>query len=667
MNGPGQNQGAFVQTNLLKSTLQHDVEPLALRRLDRAIGRAIRALLACQRADGHWIFELEADATIPSEYVLLQHFLGTPPSAQLEAKIAAYLRRAQGAHGGWPLFHGGEFDISASVKAYFALKVIGDAEDAEHMVRAREAIRSRGGAGESNVFTRLLLSLYGVSSWSATPVMPVEIMLLPKWFPAHLSKISYWARTVLVPLLVLQALKPIATNPRGTRIDELFVPGWRRILRRGPHQKWRWYAVFAAADVALRWLEPLFPKRYRRIAMQKAIDFVTERLNGEDGLGAIFPAMANALMMFHALGYPADHPHVVLARKAIEKLLVIGEEEAYCQPCVSPVWDTVLACHALMEAGAEGSAVRNGIEWLRKRQVLDVAGDWAEIRPHVRPGGWAFQYANPHYPDLDDTAVVVMALERSLRENGAGDAEPVRHAIERGREWVLGLQSRSGGWGAFDADNTKEYLNHIPFADHGALLDPPTEDVTGRAIGMLSQLGMPPDAKPIAAALRYLRRQQLPDGSWYGRWGMHYIYGTWSVLCAMRAAGVAADAPEIRRAVSWLVSIQNFDGGWGEGGESYSLDYEGHKPASSTASQTAWALLALMAAGESGSAVERGIGYLIRTQALGGLWQEERYTATGFPRVFFLRYHGYAKYFPLWALARYRNLQNGDYSERVGM
>jgi squalene-hopene/tetraprenyl-beta-curcumene cyclase len=312
-------------------------------------------------------------------------------------------------------------------------------------------------------------------------------------------------------------------------------------------------------------------------------------------------------------------------------------------------------------------SVRDGIEWLRKRQVLDVAGDWAHLRPRVRPGGWAFQYSNPHYPDIDDTAVVVMALDRYLRDIGSSDALPLREAIERGKEWVLGLQSRNGGWGAFDADNTKEYLNHIPFADHGALLDPPTEDVTARGISMLAQLGDAPDTSPVAAALQFLRRTQRADGSWFGRWGMNYIYGTWSALCALRAAGVAPGAHEIRQAAQWLASIQNFDGGWGEDGESYTLDYDGHRPATSTPSQTAWALLGLMAAGESGELVERGITYLIKTQEAGGLWPEERYTATGFPRVFFLRYHGYAKYFPLWALARYRSVKSGVYPQRLGM
>jgi squalene-hopene/tetraprenyl-beta-curcumene cyclase len=656
-----------VPSSLLKARLRREIEPLAALRLERTIERAARSLVSSQRPDGHWIFELEADATIPAEYILLQHFLGTPPDPALEAKIAVYLRRTQGVHGGWPLFHGGAFDLSASVKAYFALKVIGDPHDAPHMTRARELIRRHGGAAESNVFTRFLLALYGATSWNAAPVMPIEIMYLPRWFPAHLSKISYWARTVLVPLLVLRTLKPVARNPRGTRIDELFVSERRRMLRRGAHQKWRWYSLFAALDVGLGIVEPWLPPRYRRRALDRAIAFVTERLNGEDGLGGIFPAMANALMMFHALGYGEEDPRVIAARKAIDRLLVIKDEEAYCQPCLSPVWDTVLACHALMESGSQVDAVRRGIEWLRRRQVLDRLGDWAHLRPRVRPGGWPFQYSNPDYPDIDDTAVVVMALDRYLRDIGATDPLPLRVAIDRGKEWVLGLQSRNGGWGAFEADNTKEYLNHIPFADHGALLDPPTEDVTARGISMLAQLGDAPKTPAAAAALRFLRRTQRSDGSWFGRWGMNYVYGTWSALCALRAAGVAPDAREISKAAQWLVSIQNFDGGWGEDGASYTLDYDGHRPATSTPSQTAWALLGLMAAGECGAPVERGITYLMKTQEAGGLWPEERYTATGFPRVFFLRYHGYAKYFPLWALARYRSVKSGVYPQRLGM
>jgi len=650
------------------------VEPASTgdSRLDACLKRSTDALLAAQRRDGHWVFELEADATIPAEYVLLRHYLGEPEPA-LEKKIAKYLRRIQGSHGGWPLFHDGPFNISASVKAYFALKAIGDAPDAPHMRKAREAILAHGGAGATNVFTRILLALHGVIPWQAVPTIPVEIMFLPRWFPFHLFRISYWGRTVLAPLLVLQALKPSSRNPRRVNIDELF-PGRSARIRRAPralHQSRPWFAVFALIDALIRFTEPYFPAGPRKRAIAKSIAFVTERLNAEDGLGAIFPAMANTVMLFDALGYPRDHPQVVAARNAIEKLIVLKRDEAYCQPCVSPVWDTVLACQALIEVGSEPAlaSARKGLVWLAPRQVLDTVGDWADQRPRVRPGGWAFQYANPHYPDLDDTAVVVMAMDRGAHRLVISGGADFSEAVTRGREWVLGLQSRNGGWGAFDADNTSEYLNHIPFADHGALLDPPTADVTARCASMIAQLGHAADRDALDTALDFLRRNQEADGSWHGRWGMNYIYGTWSVLCAFNAAGVNPHAPEIRRAVDWLISIINADGGWGEHGSSYDLDYRGHQPAPSTASQTAWALLGLMAAGEvNHPAVERGIEYLIRGNNDAGVWPESEFTAVGFPRVFFLRYHGYAKFFPLWALARFRNLNNSNESSaRFGM
>ena len=403
----------------------------------------------------------------------------------------------------------------------------------------------------------------------------------------------------------------------------------------------------------------MWPKGLRKRAIETCRSFVVERLNGEDGLGAIYPAMANSVMMFDALGCAPEHPDRAIARRSVEKLLIVKAHEAYCQPCVSPVWDTALAAHALMDVNdaRADTAVARTLAWLEPLQVLDVKGDWAGERPNVRPGGWAFQYNNAHYPDLDDTAVVVMALDR-----GAALAHKPHHeAIARGKEWVAGLQSKNGGWGAFDADNVYHYLNNIPFADHGALLDPPTEDVTGRCIGMLAQLGDDAGAPGIKGGVDYLARVQMKDGSWFGRWGVNYIYGTWSALAGLNSAGVDPGAPMMRKAVDWLVSIQNEDGGWGETCDSYRLDYKGYERAPSTASQTAWALLGLMAAGEvQHAAVARGIAYLRDTQQVDGLWGQEHYTGGGFPRVFYLRYHGYPKIFPLWAMARYRNLRAGN-------
>src|SRR3984885_5616440 len=386
--------------------------------LEASIASATRALLGYRQPDGHWVFELEADCTIPAEYVLLRHYLGEPVDAALEGKIANYLRRVQGAHGGWPLVHDGAFDMSASVKAYFALKMIGESVDAPHMVRAREAMRSRGGAIHSNVFTRFMLAMFGVMTWRSVPVLPVEIMLLPLWSPFHLNKISYWARTTIVPLMVLAALKPRAKNSSGVGIDELFLqpPHSIGMTAKAPHQSWGWFVLFRGLDSVLRAIEPLFPTRLRARAIDSAVAFIEARLNGEDGLGAIYPPMANTVMMYEVLGKPADYPPRAVTRKGLDRLLVIGEHEAYCQPCVSPIWDTSLTCHALLETGAEAlPAAQQGLDWLLPKQVLDVKGDWAVKRPDVRPGGWAFQYNNAYYPDLDDTAVVVMAMDRERR------------------------------------------------------------------------------------------------------------------------------------------------------------------------------------------------------------------------------------------------------------
>ena len=638
--------------------------------LDRAIVSAQSALAGMQSADGHWVFELEADATIPAEYVLLEHYLDHI-DAPLQARIGRYLRRIQGAHGGWPLYHDGRIDLSASVKAYFALKAIGDDPEAPHMRAARDAILALGGAERANVFCRFQLALFEQIPWHGTPMMPVELMLLPRWFFFNIWNMSYWSRTVTCPLLVLAALRPRARNPRGIHIRELFrqSPTEVRKWTRGPYRS-VWGRVFKRVDDALRLVDPLTPHILRRRAIARAVAFVEQRLNGEDGLGAIYPAMANSVMMYDALGVAPDHPGAAIAWRSVRNLLVHHGEESYCQPCVSPIWDTGLAGHAMIEAASGVSRLPRGESpeatgerlsaaggWLRDRQVLDVKGDWAVQRPQLQPGGWAFQYRNDYYPDVDDTAVVGMLLHRQ------GDAAN-EHAIERARVWVVGMQSGNGGWGAFDVDNNHDILNHIPFADHGALLDPPTSDVAARCISFLAQLGHAADRPAIERGIAFLRREQERDGSWFGRWGTNYIYGTWSVLCALNAAGVPQSDPMVRRAVAWLLSVQRDEGGWGEDCASF----EGAPPGrydQSLPSQTAWALLGLMAAGERDHpAVARGVAWLTAAQERGGEWQELPYNAVGFPKVFYLRYHGYRMFFPLMALARYRNLGQGN-SRRV--
>ena len=622
--------------------------------LDTAIARARGALGRRQQADGHWVYELEADATIPAEYVLLEHYLDRI-DPELQRRIGNYLREIQGAHGGWPLFHDGRMDLSATVKAYYALKAIGDDPDAPHMARARAAVLAAGGAERSNVFTRALLALFGQVPWRAVPVMPLELMVAPPWFPINLWRVSYWSRTVIVPLLVLMALKPRARNPRGIGVAELFCtpPEAVRDWIRGPYRS-GWGRFFKGLDTALRALHPFAPQRLRRRCIDRAVNFVRERLNGEDGLGGIYPAMANAVLMFDTLGYAWDSPEVATAWASVRKLLVVGGERAYCQPCLSPVWDTGLAAHAVAEAeGASAPAVNAACAWLRERQILDLRGDWAVARPATPPGGWAFQYANPHYPDVDDTAVVGMLLHRN------GDSAHGA-AIARARDWIVGMQCRGGGWGAFDADNDHDFLNHIPFADHGALLDPPTADVTARCVSFLAQLGMAAEHPVLARALTWLRREQEADGSWFGRWGTNYIYGTWSVLCALNALGLSHEDAAIRRAVGFLLETQRDDGGWGEDEETYSGAPPGRYKCS-TPSHTAWALLGLMAAGEGRNpAVARGVAWLTQAQRGDGEWDELPYNAVGFPRVFYLRYHGYKQYFPLLALARYRNQRHNN-------
>ena len=637
-------------------SVEQQVEPIAAPHaagsgLERAIADARDALLARQHPSGHWLFELEADCTIPAEFILMMHFLDEIDNA-LEPKLAAFLRARQSDHGGWPLYYGGPFDLSCSVKAYYALKFAGDDPQAAHMVRARDVILQSGGAARANVFTRLALAMFGQLPWRGVPYIPVEIMLLPKWFPFHLDKVSYWSRTVMVPLFVLCSRKVRAKNPRAVDISELFtVPPEleRNYFRRGGVIN----RAFLLLDRLGRMIDPLVPRALRAHATRRAEQWINARANGEDGLGAIFPAMVNALEVMVTLGYAADDPRRVLAKRAIYKLLVIGEHTAYCQPCVSPVWDTALSCLALDEegSGAARGAICKALEWLRPLQLLDAPGDWRIRRPQLPGGGWAFQFNNGYYPDLDDTAAVAWAM------HAAPQPESYAGMLARALDWLVGMQSENGGFASFDVDGTCYYLNEIPFADHGALLDPPTADVTARVVTILARVGRAQDRPALERAIAYLRSSQESDGSWFGRWGTNYIYGTWSVLVALAAAGIGAEDPAVRRAVAWLASCQQADGGWGESNDSYLDPDLAGRGLGSTPYQTAWALLGLMAAGATDASVlRRGVQFLLRAQQADGLWDHPSYTAPGFPRVFYLRYHGYCAYFPLWALARYRRL-----------
>jgi squalene-hopene/tetraprenyl-beta-curcumene cyclase len=623
--------------------------------LDRTIHAARDALLNRQQATGHWIFELEADCTIPAEYIMMQHFLGEldPP---LEAKLATYLRAHQAEHGGWPLYYGGDLNISATVKAYYALKLAGDSPDAPHMKRARAAILERGGAARANVFTRIALALFGQIPWRGVPYIPVEIMLLPRWFIFHLDKVSYWSRTVMVPLFILCTYKPLARNPRGVDIRELFTTPpeqERKYFRLQPGQNSLIAKTFLLLDRCGRLIDPLIPKAMRKRATRLAEEWTLQRLNGEGGLGAIFPAMVNALEAMLLLGYSKDDPRVVTAKRALEKLLVVKGSVAYCQPCVSPLWDSALASLALQETGDAAATAASGraLDWLKTKQLLDEPGDWRISRPELLGGGWPFQFDNSFYPDLDDTAVIAWAMHR------ANDPARYGHSLGRALDWLVGMQSANGGFAAFDVDNIHYSLNRIPFADHGALLDPPTSDVTARVVTVLSLVGRPEDKRAIQSAIDYLRKEQTADGAWFGRWGTNYIYGTWSVLIALAHAGIGTEDEAVRRAVSWLIGRQNADGGWGESNDTYAQPHPERQKMGSTPYQTAWALLALLSTGEVGSnAVQRGVEHLLSVQQEDGLWTHPTFTAPGFPRVFYLKYHGYCAYFPLWALSAYRNL-----------
>ncbi len=629
--------------------------------LGNAVDKAMRYLLGVQDpVEGFWVDQLEADATIPAEYLMFRRFLGRVDEAK-EERIVNYLKSIQMEDGGWYIYRGGPADLSATIKTYFALKLAGVSAAEPFMARARENVLKNGGLIRANVFTKITLAMFGQYPWDGVPCMPVEIMLLPSWFYFNIYEISYWSRTVLVPLLIIFDKKPVMALPPEMGIGELFADRGDRENCRKRDPRFRkeekfltWKNAFITLDGFLRFYERHANKALRTRGLTEAYKWMAERMKGEGGLGGIYPAMANSVVALKLMGHPDGDPLLEQAFKSIEDLEVeLGDDSMYLQPCVSPVWDTPIAINALFEAGlpADHGSFRHAADWLFRKQT-STRGDWKVKVPDADPGGWYFQFENEFYPDNDDTSMVLLSL---LKVKTFEDEKKFRR-ITAAFEWLVKMQCSDGGWGAFDKDNNKLIFNYIPFADHGALLDPSTSDLTGRALEIMGLMGLDLSYGPAKAAHDFLLREQEQDGSWYGRWGVNYIYGTWSVLAGLRLIGEDMDREYVRRAARWLKSRQHEDGGWGESCDTY-RDPLAASDWNSTSSQTAWALIGLISAGEvSSPEVRRGVEYLLNTQNRYGYWDEEDYTGTGFPRVFYLRYHMYSKYFPLWALSMYRSV-----------
>lgn len=616
--------------------------------LDRAIERAVDWLLRQQYPAGYWWGELESNVTITAEHLFLTHILGIG-SPELWDKIARYILGKEREDGSWANWYGGPGDLSTAVEAYLALKLAGVDPASEEMERARAWILSRGGVQKARVFTKIWLALLGEWPWEATPMLPPELVLLPSWFPVNLYSFASWARGTILPLAILRVKRPVYPIPEHARIDELFPRGRENADHSLPRKKSAWGRFFSATDELLRAYERVHIHPLRRRALKRAEEWIVERQEADGCWGGIQPPWVYSLIALHALGYPRESPVMRKGIAGFDRYAIREEGTWRLQSCISPVWDTGLAMIALQDAGlARGhpALVKAG-EWLLGEQIF-VGGDW-QVKCTARPGGWAFEFDNDIYPDTDDTSVVLMALQGTELPEKAKE-----FALSRGREWLLGMQSRNGGWGAFDRNNTKVFLREIPFADFGELVDPPSVDVTAHIVEFLGRMGYRPGFRPLDRALRYLFREQEPDGPWYGRWGVNFIYGTGYVLPALQACGFPLDDPRVRRAVGWLLARQNADGGWGEDVLSYhEPELRGRGP--STASQTAWALLALLASGEEeGEAIRRGIAYLVRTQREDGTWDEPYFTGTGFPTDFMIRYHLYCHVFPLMALGRAR-------------
>jgi len=616
-----------------------------------------------QQADGHWVGELEGDTILESEYILLMAFFGREGEAVCR-RCARYLLEKQLPEGGWPNYPDGPPDISTTVKAYFALKLTGTPIDDPAMVRAKRTILSLGGAGACNSFTRFYLALLGQISFDECPTVPPELTLIPSRLNFSMAAMSSWTRTIVVPLSIVSHIKPVRTLDPSRGIDELFVDGVKR-WSRPRYPLFSWSRFFLGVDRGLKWADRLLPSAWRRPGLKAAHRWMIEHFEDSDGVGAIYPPMVYTILALHCLEYEADSTAVEWAWRQLNDLMIeeADGETTRFQPCVSPVWDTAIAAIALSDSlgRVEAPAIEKAADWLLDKEIRR-AGDWQVRRPGVEPSGWHFQYANGFYPDIDDTAMVLMALLRS----SAADEPRFTQTIQRGVDWLLAMQNRDGGWAAFDVDIDNEVLTKVPFADHNAMLDPSCADITARVIEALGDLDVAIDHPAVARGLDYLWRTQEPEGCWYGRWGVNYIYGTWQVLQGLKAIGHPMNAPALVRAADWLESVQQPCGGWGETCRTYD-EPELKGTGVPTASQTAWAVLGLIAAGRAGGgAVARGIRYLLDSQAEDGSWVEPEFTGTGFPRVFYLRYHLYCISFPMMAIARYGQALANDRGSAPG-
>lgn len=626
-------------------------------RVEQAIEAARDFLFSIQQEDGHWCAELEGDTILESEYIMLMIYVGRGGDPKLR-KAANYILRKQMPCGGWNIFHGGPPEVSASVKNYFVLKLLGEPPDAPHMVKARETIRELGGIEACNSFTKTYLAVFGQYPWNRCPAVPPEIILLPTWFYFNVYEMSSWSRAIVVPLSIIWAHKPVFPTPAHASLDELLVKAAPRPAE-PTGATWNtqmWRAFFESLDRSLKVVEDLRINPLRKVALERAKAWILDRLEHSDGLGAIFPPIVNCVYAFHCLGHDVDDPLIVRQLREIEKLEIEDEDTLRLQPCFSPVWDTVLTTKAMLAAGTEPDDERllQAAEWVLSKEVRKP-GDWQVKNQGVEPGGWYFEYANEFYPDCDDTAEALVALAGVRFDDPERDERRIE-ALERALRWQVSMQNRDGGWAAFDKDCDKAILTYVPFADHNAMIDPSTADITARTVVALLTHGYTEQAEPVRRAVEFLYRNQEPDGSWYGRWGCNYLYGTWLVLWALGKLGVDPRTPAIRAARRWIRERQNPDGGWGETLGSY--DDPLHKGVGhSTASQTGWALMGLLAAGDLNSgSVRRGVEYLLQHQQPDGSWRDEYWTGTGFPKVFYLRYHLYATYFPLHALGDYRRL-----------